>query len=65
MASSNLLGLRGNAASIPRLEAVSEILLLNKRSSTAARIILVTFASLLWLGKLAHSTRGRCGILYG
>jgi hypothetical protein len=40
-------------------------LLLNKRSSTAARILLVTFASLLWLGKLAHSTRGRCGILYG
>jgi spore maturation protein SpmA len=47
MASSNLLGLRGNAASIPRLDAVSEILLLNKRSSTAARTVLVTFASVL------------------
>jgi len=47
MASSNLLGLRGNAASIPRLDAVSEILLLNKRSSTAARTVLVTFVSVL------------------
>jgi hypothetical protein len=47
MASSNLLGLRGNPASIPRLDAVSEILLLNKRSSTAARTVLVTFASVL------------------
>jgi hypothetical protein len=46
-ASSNFLGLRGKAASIPRLEAVSEILLLNKRSSTAARTLLVTFASVL------------------
>jgi hypothetical protein len=39
--------LRGNAASMPRLEVVSEILLLNKRSSTAARTLLVTFASVL------------------
>jgi hypothetical protein len=39
--------LRGKAASIPRLEAVSEILLLNKRSSTAARTLLATFASTL------------------
>src|SRR5215208_5222455 len=44
-ASSNLLGLRGKAASIPRFKAVSEILLLNTRSSTAARTLLVTFAS--------------------
>src|SRR5215208_5937868 len=47
-ASSNLLGLRGKAASIPRFKAVSEILLLNKRSSTAARTLLVTFASVLY-----------------
>jgi hypothetical protein len=32
---------------MPTLEAVSEILLLNKRSSTAARTLLVTFASVL------------------
>src|SRR5215210_731267 len=64
-ASSNLLGLRGYDASMPRVEAVSEILLLNRRSSTAARTLLVTFASGLWLGKLAHSTLGRCGIIYG
>src|SRR5918999_1307329 len=54
MASSNLLGLRGNPASIPRLEAVSEILLLNKRSSTAARTVLVTFASVLWSWVSSH-----------
>jgi len=46
-ASSKRLGLRGNDASMPRVEAVSEILLLNSRSSTAARTLLATFASVL------------------
>src|SRR5215203_2674501 len=53
-ASSNFLGLRGNAASMPSVEAVSEILLLNTRSSTAARTLLVTFASGLYSCVSSH-----------
>src|SRR5215204_4766076 len=53
-ASSNFLGLRGNAASMPSVEAVSEILLLNKRSSTAARIRFVTLASVLYSCVSSH-----------
>jgi len=64
-ASRSFAGLLGNDASMQSWDAVSEILLLNNRSSTAPTTRLLTYASVVWLGKPAHSTRGPCGIIYG
>src|SRR3712207_3724761 len=61
--STSFFGLRGKRASTPKVLAVSEILLLNSKSSTAATTLLVKHASDLSWGSPTHSTLLQCGIL--
>ena len=63
--SRSFLGLRGKAAYTPTACAVSEILLRNSRSSTAASTLRATGPPAIWVVWLIHSKRPGCGILSG